>query len=308
MEVARGADQGPSFRSVLIGSLVGLVLLVAPSGATAAAVPDAACPGPSDGTSFTPLGDRREAQTFIAGHTGALQRVTLEVNNLSAGNPDFLVQILATDANGSPTNTALASTTIPKASVPAGASTLDVGFSPGAVVSAGGIYAVTISRPGANFLIPTWRLGARAGDPCVGSSFLSLGQTFGWTPEPSGDIVYQTYVDPVQALTPGGGGSEAGFTLVNKHGRLYARVPGPGKLIVDDAKKKRHTKRRSAGLVKRTKARAKKAGDVLLRIELTNRAVRRALKRRKLNFLAAVTYTPTGGTPSTLTFRIRLRL
>jgi hypothetical protein len=108
------------------------------------------------------------------------------------------------------------------------------------------------------------------------------------------------------------------FELVTKKGRLFARVPGPGKLVVDDApwaaKKseatasKKRKKKRGPNFVQRTKAKAKGAGDVRLRIALTKRAIRKALSTGKLNALAGVTYTPTGGDPNTLTFKIRIRL
>jgi hypothetical protein len=312
MEGRRGATERRTLRSALVGALVGLVLMVAPSGASA--VPDAGCPGPSNVVgSLSPLGDRREAQTFTAINTGALQRAQVLIRNISANDPDFLVQILATDGNGVPVNNALASATIPKTSVPTGITTLDAAFSPAAIVSAGQQYAVAISRPGANFLVPTWQIPVRAGNACPGGTFFSFGPTDGWSPEGIDvDMIFQTFVEPGQVTAGGGGGGgkNAGFTLVTKRGRLFAKVPGPGRLIADDAKKsaRRARKARRPNLVKRTKAKAKKAGLVPLRIELTNRAVRLALKRRKLNILAAVTYRPTGGEPSTLTFRIRIRL
>lgn len=287
-------------RSTILGAFVALLLLTAPGAASAASAPDAGCPGPSDQTPLAPLGDRREAQTFAAIRTGALDRVTLVVNNLSPSDPDFLVQILPTDSNGLPVNGALASTGVPRASVPAGVSTFDISFQQPAVVTAGHVYAVVISRPGANFLLPTWQIATRKPDACQGQSFYSYGADLGWMPEPTpADIIFQTYVNPIQITGQGG---SANFTLVRKHGRLFANVPAPGRLIVDDAKKGK-----GPGSLKRTKARARRAGLVPLRVELTDKAVRRALKRRKLNVLAGVTYRPTGGQPSSLEFRIKLR-
>jgi len=72
--------------------LVGLVFAVAPSG-TGAVLPDASCAGPADGAVLA-NGDRHEAQTFAAAHTGTLTRATVEVENPLLGQPgDFLVQI-----------------------------------------------------------------------------------------------------------------------------------------------------------------------------------------------------------------------
>jgi hypothetical protein len=47
---------------------------------------------------------------------------------------------------------------------------------------------------------------------------------------------------------------------------------------------------------------------VTLRVELTELAIKRALATRKVNLLGGVTYTPRGGSPSKITFRIRFKL
>jgi hypothetical protein len=297
-------------RGVLGVLIVLALLLAAPGGASAqtavasTSTPDAGCPGPSDEPPFSPLGDRREAQTFAAQHTGLLDRVTFFVNNLSTNDPDFLVQILSTDQNGVPTDNVLAETAVPRDSVAGGVSEFDISFAQPASVTSGGVYAMAVSRPHANFLVPTWAIATRNPDACQGQSFYSYGPNLPWNLEPSpGDIIFQSYVNSFQITAPTGSGA-AGFTLVNKNGRLFANVPAPGRLIVDDAHKGKGAK----GSVKRTKARARRAGLVPLRIELTNKAIVRALKRHKLNLLAAVTYRPRGGQPGTLTFRIKAKL
>jgi hypothetical protein len=312
-EARQGTGGGRPLRPWIVGALIGLALLLVPSVASAAPAADAGCTGPADGQPLTPLGGFREAQTFAAVHTGGLQRVTVTITNLG-GAADFLVQILPTDANGVPTNAALAATTIPGASVSQGPTNLEASFSPAAPVTAGGTYAVAVSRPTANPVIPLWQITTRMAAACPGSGFVSNNASSGWSPQlANADIIFQTYVDPALFSGAGGGqgkgGNAAGFTLVNKRGRLFAKVPGAGKLVVDDAKRPSgHHKRRGQGQVKRTKTRAKKAGLVPLRIELTDRAIRHALKTRKLNVLAAVTYKPAGGQPSTITFRIKARL
>jgi hypothetical protein len=297
-------------RGFLLGVLIALVLMLAPAGASAqtavqsASTPDAGCQGAATEPPFTPIGDRREAQTFAAQRTGFLDRVTLIVNNFSVNDPDFLVQILSVDQNFVPTNNVLAQTVVPHTSVAMGVTTFDISFNPPASVSAGGVYAVAISRPGANFVVPTWQVSTTDPTLCQGQAYFSYGAGLQWQLEPSpGDIIFQSFVQPAQITIPGGG-SIAGFSLLSRKGRLFAKVPGPGRLVVDDA----HKGKGSKGAVKRTKMRARRAGVVPLRIELTNKAIARALKRHKLNVLAAVTYTPRGGQPGTLTFRIRAKL
>jgi hypothetical protein len=227
-----------------------------------------------------------------------LTRATLEIDNNNQ-SADFVLQILPTDGNGVPVDSPLASATVPNASVPVGGVTLDVTFSPAAPVVAGHLYALAIARTGG--LLFSYSPHFRNNNPCGGgSAFFSSGPGAAWAPEttPNIDFIFQTFVDP--SLFKFGQGSV--FSLVSKKGRLFAKVPGPGKLVVDDAKKPRR------GILKHTKTRARKKGLVLLHIELTKRAIRRALRTRKLDGVGAVTYTPRGGAPSTLTFRIRLRL
>jgi hypothetical protein len=316
VEARQGIERRRGVRAAGIAALIGCALLLAPSAAEAAPMLDAQCPGPGDGGTFLALGDRREAQTFTAIHSGALTRATIEIDKpLLSEDNDFVLSILPT-SNGVPLDPPLASVTIPTASVPLGPTTLDATFPAPATAVAGQTYALAIGRPGnlTNFTVHT-----RSGDPCGGGPFFNTGP--GWSPEnPANvDIVFQTFVDPqvigAQGPAPGqlvfgpGSGGSASFTLVEKKGRLFAKVSGPGKLVVDDAKKpKRRSIARQGGFLKRTKAKAKKAGLVRLRVELTDFAIRRTLARQKLNTVGGVTYTPRGGVPSTITFRIRLKL
>jgi hypothetical protein len=318
MEVRQGVERRGGVRAALIAA-IGCALLSAPAGAGAEPVLDAHCDGPSDGSSLFANGDEREAQTFTALHSGGLTRATIEINNaLNLEGSDIVLSILPT-GNGVPLDPPLASVAIPTTSVPSGVSTLDAAFPAPATAVAGQEYAVAIGRAGTlplNFAVQT-----RAGNPCGGAPFFNTGP--GWSPESPGDfdVVFQTFVDPqvigAQGPAPGqlafgpgrGGSGSASFTLVEKKGLLFAKVSGPGKLVVDDAKKpKRRSIARQGGFLKRTKAKAKKAGLVRLRVELTDCAIRRAFARQKLNTVGGVTYTPRGGTPSTITFPIRVRL
>src|SRR5690348_9519289 len=142
MEAIRGVD-GRLLRTGVLGLLCALALMIAPGGASAqtavqsASSPDAGCPGPADAPPFTPLGDRREAQTFAAQRTGFLDRVTFFVNNFSVNDPDFLVQIYATDQNFLPTGNPLAQTVVPHTHVAMGVTQFDISFNPPAFAGAG---------------------------------------------------------------------------------------------------------------------------------------------------------------------------
>ena len=278
-QVRRWLHTGP------VAALIWLALLIAPGGASAI-LADASCPGPSDAAPLGYAGDRAEAQTFAAVHTGALQRATVTINNL-ASDTNFVVQILATDSNGTPVNGALASATVQNGSVPVGPATLDVTFTPGANVVAGSQYAVAISRPGANFILPTWQIQTRTPASCPGSSFFNTGPNQGWAAEPADlDLIFQTFVNPANK-----------FSLVGKKGRLFIRVPGPGDLRVKGTK-----------LVRKAHATARAAGDVPLRLKLTARAVRHVLRTRRLNLPVFITFTPGGGDPNTEKFKIKIRI
>jgi hypothetical protein len=300
----------------LLAGLIALALFL-PAQATAAEVLDSNCPGPATRASYSSRsGGTREAQTFPILHTGTLTRATVQINNV-AGTTDFTLQILAVDANGMPTGDPLSAGVIAGASVPQGAATLDTTLSPPVPVEAGQAYALVIWR-GAQ-LLSSFSFPAVDGD-CPGNTFFSPGLTAAWHPDvPNVDLLYQIFVN----ATPGsqGGGKGGGnpnidndFDLLNKKGRLFARVPGPGKLVVNDGrppakssakkKKKKHVR----NFVKRTRTKAKKAGDVPLRIELTDRAISRVVKTRKLNTWGRVTYTPKGGVPNSLLFKIRLHV
>jgi hypothetical protein len=316
MEARQGVERRGRTRTAAIASaLVGCALLLAPTGARATPMLDAHCDGPSDGSSLFANGDEREAQTFTAIHSGGLTRATIEINNaLNLESSDFVLSILPT-SNGVPLDPPLASAAIPTASVPSGAATLDATFPTPATAVAGQTYALAIGRAGSlplNFAVLT-----RSGNPCGGAPYFNTGP--GWSPEAPADFdaVFQTFVDPevigAQGPAPGQvAGINKGnrvFRLFSKKGRLFARVPGPGKLVVDDAKKpKRRSIARRGGFLKRTKAKAKKAGVVPLRVELTQLAIKRALATRRVNLLGGVTYTPRGGSPSKITFRIRFKL
>jgi hypothetical protein len=167
---------------------------------------------------------------------------------------------------------------------------------------AGRGYAIAVARPGN---LTSFAVHTRSGNPCGGEIFHNTGN--GWGLEATDDdFVFQTLVNPANK-----------FQIVSRGGKLFARVPGPGTIVVDDvstvqrkaevsAGKKR--KRRGTRLVRRTTDTAKEAGDVLLRLKLTKRAIRIILRKRKFDLPVAITYTPTGGDPNTETFKVKIRI
>ena len=296
-----GAGRRRWIRAAALAAFVWLVLALFPRSA-GAILSDAGCPGPADGT-ISAFGDEREAQTFTAVHTGALTRATVSVNTGSLQAGDFVLQVLAVGTGGTPTDTVLASATIPQASLPPGGdATFDVTFSPPPPVVAGRGYAIAVGRPGN---LTSFAVHTRGGNPCGGEIFHNTGN--GWGLESTDDdFVFQTFVNPANK-----------FEIVSRGGKLFARVPGPGTIVVDDvstvqrkaAISARRKKRKGrARLVRRTTAKAEAAGDVELKLKLTKRAVRKILKRRRFDLPVAITYTPTGGDPNTETFKIKIRL
>ena len=303
-EERQGTARRGRIRAAAAAALAGLVLAVAPAVAHAAVL-DANCPGPPNATLGPNLGDSREAQTFAMTRDGTLTNVKVALQNKLPGGA-FQIQILGVDANGLPINGALSGGTVPDAAVPNGQSLINADLNPPLPVRAGEVLALAVTRPGGNL----FTFQARNDNPCQGGSFFSFNQTGTWSvDEPNTDLIFQTFVET--STFPRRPSND--FDLVQKRGRLFARVPGPGKVIVDDAQRtasasRKRKKHRDRGFLKRTKAIAHKAGDVLLKVELTKKAIRHVLRTHKLNTYGAVTYTPKDGEPNTLTFRIKLKI
>ena len=157
---------GPTAAAIAIG----LAALAAPSAASAQAVPDASCTSPSVGVIGQP-GNNRGAQTFTAQHTGALTRAQVEIDKI--GNPsDWNLSINSVDGSGTPTNTVLAATTVPDASVPDGVGTLTGDFASPATVTAGQQYALVFARPASD----TLRIRYSVVNACSGFAFFSSSQ------------------------------------------------------------------------------------------------------------------------------------
>ena len=139
-------------RAGLVALIAATVLALGPAAAQAAIL-DANCPGPS-GPSLMVNANERYAQPFTALHSGTVARAQIDVSNPGAGN-DFQLQILNTDAGGTPVNGILGSATIPDASVPVGTSALAAAFTTSPSVVAGTRYALVVTRPGGStFNVP----------------------------------------------------------------------------------------------------------------------------------------------------------
>jgi len=167
------------------------------SHAAAEPVLDANCPGPMDGVLALSGGSR--AETFTAQTTGGLVRAELAIREAAMTSGNYVVQILGTDGSGVPTNTVLASATIPDASVPAGDSTLVGAFDPAAGVVAGQKYALSVSRSGSPYVLPVTNAA-----PCPGQLFFSGFPSTTWNPDPPNlDMIFAVFVEsPSQPAEP----------------------------------------------------------------------------------------------------------
>ena len=128
-------------------------LLTGPPAAGAAEQQAAIC-DPAPGGLSELVDNARWAETFVASTGGKLSRVQFIVVKGTNTTGDYLVRLLAVDANGTegkPTNKVLAKATIRNANVPAGnAVTVSAHFKKRKTVTlkAGKRYAVSVSRPG----------------------------------------------------------------------------------------------------------------------------------------------------------------
>ena len=143
------------------------------TGSNAVVREDAACPGPGGITLGTAFANARFAQTFTARASGQL--VSAQVTVIKAANTtgDYVATINAVDANGVPTNTVLATASIPNGEMPAGESQATFNFPNPAAVVAGTQYALVVSRTGPEKLT----LRADGGNRCIGGAFDSPNQT-----------------------------------------------------------------------------------------------------------------------------------
>jgi hypothetical protein len=189
----RHAPMVGAVASVGVAWLVGLVALaLTATPAAAQGTPDASCPGPHEFQDVS-VGQARYAQTFTAQGSGPLVAAQVSVTKFSIITADWVVQIVAVDGTGTPTNTVLASTTVDPATVPDGEVTITATFATPTVVAAGQQYALLITAPGADSVA----VGVREGDDCPGTLFLSSSQTGTFTPSGGAgtlDLVFTVFL------------------------------------------------------------------------------------------------------------------
>lgn len=263
------------------------------SGSAQAALLDANCPGPTtSGSTGT------QAQTFTAVNTGTL--VHGEMFVAKTAGADFQMFILNAGPLG-PTGPALGVANIPDSSVanvpsPAPLSPsapIDGTFSPGVSVTAGQQYAIVVTRLGGN---SSYIGKDRHNASCAGGEFSgTVGGT--WTSrDPEYDFPFSTFVIPPNTFTIG----------KVKGTKVTMTVPGPGGVDIASAG---GTKASLAAkkLVKSSHTDVTAAGDVTVRIPLTKRGKSLLRRKGKLNVKAAITYTPTGGDPNSVTSKLKLK-
>lgn len=127
-------------------------LLTGPPTAAAAEQQAGVCYPPANSGSSMP-NDGRFAETFVATTSGKLSRIQLDVVKTANTTGDYLVRLLAVNANGTPTNKVLAKAKIFDTDVPVGSAVnVSAHFKRRKTVTlkAGKRYAVAFSRPGPN--------------------------------------------------------------------------------------------------------------------------------------------------------------
>ena len=200
--VARRAGRRDAIKA-LVGAGFGLALtgagwdrtsglLTGPPAVGAAEQQAGSCYSPFDASGFLP-NDGRFAETLVATTSGKLSRIQLEVIKHPNTSGDFLVRLLAVNANGTPTNKVLAKATIRDGDVPAGSViTVNAHFKKRKTVAlkAGKRYAVAVSRPGPDGIeIPT------ATNGCIDHRlFGSDTQTAPFTELPGVDMLVAIFV------------------------------------------------------------------------------------------------------------------
>jgi Ca2+-binding RTX toxin-like protein len=186
-------------RSGLVGLLVvaAMAAMVGVSQAPARTAPEeqpiASCQGRSNLDYFLVRGDT-VAQTFTAEKSGRLTTVEVRVYDFG-GEAGLVMEIRTVGASGAPTQTVLASTTIPASQIGSGRTNEVTGiFDPGVEVEAGQQYALVLRATERGLLV--WRGAVR--NPCPG------GQTYffdrgGIGHFPGDDVFFSAFGTPSES-------------------------------------------------------------------------------------------------------------
>jgi hypothetical protein len=160
----------------------------APSPVTRA---DAACLEQSNTHVEAADGNERFAQTFTPLTSGFLVAARMTIVKDAGTTGDYLLHVATVDGAGRPTNTVLATTSIPNAAVPNGSSAPTFDFATPLAVATGATYALILTRPGSSQLTSR----ATAGSTCAGAAFYSNSQTGAFVPKgDTTDFAFSTFV------------------------------------------------------------------------------------------------------------------
>jgi hypothetical protein len=152
-------------------------------------------------------------QTFTAGISGALDQADLYLKrNCGSSTEDLSVQIRTSSGNPAlPTNTVLATATVPSASVPSSIGWVTVHFPTPATVSGGTRYALVAASVGTCIisldpLIGTaaYGWGLDSHNPYGGGTRLSSSDAgASWSSQAGADLAFKTFVVPEAPAPPG---------------------------------------------------------------------------------------------------------
>jgi hypothetical protein len=189
-------------RLVLIAFAAGVAALGAPAGAVAGTLDQSQT---TFGTQFQFGGPRQGAQTFTAGLSGNLDQVDVHVRRNAApagqtcNHGSGITVEIRTVTGGVPSNTTLATASVPVASVPTTLGWVSLTFAAHAAVTAGTQYALVLSALDASctggFSPYTW--GGANGNPYAGGAwYLKEGASSSWLILGDADGMFKTYVAP----------------------------------------------------------------------------------------------------------------
>jgi hypothetical protein len=145
-------------------------------------------------------GEKLVGQTFTAGVSGALTRVSADFRRFERFQTAFEFTIRAT-AGGAPAGAPLATevlpyTAVPSTTTPGGTPSLDVVFDPAPLVQAGQQYAIIVQSPlvppGAGQATGLW--GGSTTPGYLPGRPVSSDDNVLWTPAPTRDLFFRTYV------------------------------------------------------------------------------------------------------------------
>jgi hypothetical protein len=288
----------PLKRLALAAILVAGLPLAFTSHASAAEVPDASCqPTPDAGVTRAKV-----AQTFTALHTGQVTSATMQISKPASTTEDYLIEVRTVDMSGVPTETGLGSAAVPASGLPDDVfAYFTANFSTPASVVAGQPYALVLSRPGTNVIA-----GAKDADPCAGAGYSASVITDPFSvlcPTTCWDLVFAVFVTPQPVQKPTNGFSFGELKRNKKKGTatLNLTLPNPGELTASGDGV------RAASAGRAVISKSVTAGPAQLLIKAKGKKKKTLNETGKVKLNVVVTYTPTGGDPSTQSTRVKLK-